>query len=80
MKVRVPLQTVVVFRDKVSVTPPIGQPFEFEDSEVEDIERMNPDALGKEASVDLSAADAKTEGKAVKGAAKASTEPKAGDL
>lgn len=80
MKVRVPLQTVVVMRDKVSVTPPIGQPFEFEDGEVADIERMNPDALGKEATVDVSAADAKTEGKAAAKGAGKNADAKAGDL
>lgn len=67
MKVRVPVQSVIVVRDGKSVSPPLGAPFEFEDAEVADIERMNPAALSVEATVDVSATDAKTEGKAAKG-------------
>lgn len=55
---RVPKQTVVVVRDGKSVTPPIGEPFEFTDEEVSQIESMNPDAISAEATVDLTKGDA----------------------
>ena len=58
MPKRTPKQTVVVMRDGKSVTPPIGEPFEFTKEEVEQIEAMNPDAISTEATVDLTQADA----------------------
>lgn len=43
--VLVPVQTVVVHRDGKSVTPPIGQPFEFTADEAAQIKAMNPGAV-----------------------------------
>lgn len=62
MKTRVPKQSVNVVRNGKLVQPEIGQPFDFEDQEVEDIERMNPDALSSEATVDLTKEDGKKKG------------------
>lgn len=55
---RVAKQTVVVVRDGKSVTAPIGEPFDFTEEEVSQIEAMNPDAISAEAKVDLAQADA----------------------
>lgn len=59
MPLRTPKQTIVVVRDKKSVTPPLGEPFEFTDEEVKQIEAMNPDAISAEATVDLTKTDDK---------------------
>lgn len=55
---RVPLQSVVVMRDGQSVVPPIGQVFEFTADEVAQLERMNPDAISAQATVDAEQAPA----------------------
>lgn len=55
---RTPKQSVVVVRDGKAVTPPMGEPFEFTEEEVEQITKMNPDALSAEAVVDLTKAEA----------------------
>jgi hypothetical protein len=52
---RTPLQSVVVFRDKKQVVPPIGQPFEFTAEEIEQIEAANPSAISDQVTM---AADA----------------------
>ncbi len=59
---RVPLQSITLIRDKKVLMPPIGEAFDFTDDEVAQIEKMNPDAIGEVASVNV----AKTE-KAAKG-------------
>ncbi len=67
MPKRVPQQSVVVVRDKASVSPPLGLPFEFTQDEIDQINAANPDALSTEAVVDL----AKEEKKPAKTAASA---------
>lgn len=51
--VRVPKHSIVVTRDGKSMTPPIGEPFSFTKEEIEQIEKMLPEALGTEAVVDV---------------------------
>lgn len=57
---RVPLQSIVVQRDGKSFTPPIGQPFDFTKEEVDQIERMAPEAISTEAVVDVTAVEAES--------------------
>jgi len=45
MATRVPLQAVVVLRDGKFVTTPLNEPFEFTDGELEDIAKLNPNAV-----------------------------------
>lgn len=63
---RVPLQSITVIRKSQAFVPPIGEPFDFTDDEVEQIEAMNPDALGTKAVVDVVKAE-KAEKAASKG-------------
>jgi hypothetical protein len=55
---RVPLQSVVVMRDGQSFCPPIGVVFEFTSDEVKQIERMRPEAISAQATVDAEKAEA----------------------
>ena len=57
MPKRIPVQTVRVYRDGKQVTPKIGEPFDFNDAELKDITRMNPNAVTKIGQVDLSDED-----------------------
>lgn len=54
---RVPLQSITVMRDKKTFNPPIGEPFDFTDEEVEQVMAMNPDALSEVASVNVAKGD-----------------------
>ncbi len=63
---RVPLQSITVIRKNQACVPPIGEPFDFTDEEVAQIETMNPDALGTMAVVDVAKAE-KAEKAASKG-------------
>lgn len=86
MPKRVPVQTIVVTRDGKRVTPKIGDAFDFTAEELDDINRVNPDAvrkvviedklLEKEFTQDEKDAAAKAEADA-KSAAKAPTSAKA---
>lgn len=60
MPKRVPLQSVVVKRDGASTIPMIGQPFEFTEQEVAEIEATNPDALTAEVVVDMAKEEKKS--------------------
>jgi hypothetical protein len=42
---RIPTQTVIVYRDKKQVVPPIGEVFDFTRQEVDEIKSVAPDAL-----------------------------------
>jgi hypothetical protein len=71
MPKRVPLETITLQRTKdgkptgdasnplMSVSPKIGDPFEFTAAEIEHIEKVRPEALSSEIKVDLKADDAK---------------------
>ncbi len=61
---RVPMQSISVIRDGKSECPPIGVAFDFTKEEVEQIGKMNPDALGVEAVVDVTKAQAESPKKA----------------
>lgn len=54
---RVPLQSITLIRDKKVVNPTIGEAFDFTDDEVAQIEKMNPDAIGEVASVNVAKAE-----------------------
>lgn len=54
---RVPLQSITLIRDKKVLNPPIGEAFDFTDDEVAQIEKMNPDAIGEVASVNVAKAE-----------------------
>lgn len=54
---RVPLQSITLIRDKKVFMPPIGEAFDFTDDEVAQIEKMNPDAIGEVASVNVAKAE-----------------------
>jgi hypothetical protein len=54
---RVPLQSITLIRDKKVLMPPIGEAFDFTDDEVAQIEKMNPDAIGEVASVNVAKAE-----------------------
>lgn len=70
MPLRTPIQTITVAREvvtskdekgkdikqRVAVTPPLNEPFDFTDDEIAQIEAMNPNALSIMATVDLTAA------------------------
>lgn len=72
MPKRVPLQSFVVQRTKdgksvgsadnplSSVSPKIGEAYEFTDAELKQIEAMNPGGISAEGKVDLSKADEAT--------------------
>lgn len=90
MPKRVPVQTIVVTRDGKRVTPKIGDAFDFTAEELDDINRVNPDAvrkvviedklLEKEFTQDEKDAAAKAEAdakEAAKNAAKGTTSAKA---
>lgn len=47
MPKRVPVNTVIVKRDGKSFAPPIGKPFDFTQSELDDINRLMPNAVRK---------------------------------
>lgn len=47
MPKRIPLQTVVLWRDGQQVVPPINRAFDFTKEELETIEKLNPSAIGK---------------------------------
>lgn len=57
MPKRVPLQSIVVQRDvngtRTNFTPPIGEAFEFSADEIKFLEKHNPQAIGKQATVDV---------------------------
>ena len=57
MPKRVPVNSVFVVRDGKQVSPTIGEPFNFTDEELTDIERLMPEAISTDATVDLSASD-----------------------
>ncbi len=61
---RVPLQSITVVRDKTPVVPPIGQPFDFTEDEIDQITKMNPDAIGEVASINVAEAEKVSKGKA----------------
>lgn len=63
MPKRVPMQTVVVMREKVQVVPPLGEPFEFTGDEIAQIDKMSPGALSEMAQVNLKAEDKKADAK-----------------
>ena len=75
MAKKVPLVSVGVKRDGITVFPKIGEPFEFTDAELKDLTK-----LSKETKVDYFRApvneggDTKTDGKAGKGKAPATSE------
>lgn len=50
---RTPLQSIVLYRDGKTFTPPIGEVFEFTQAEADEIERVNPDALSSQATVSV---------------------------
>lgn len=45
MPVMIPRQSIKVIRNKEGVIPVIGQPFEFTDDEIAEVEQASPDAL-----------------------------------
>lgn len=45
MAIRIPVQTITVGRDGKNVIPTIGQPFDFTDEEIKQIEASNPAAV-----------------------------------
>lgn len=47
MPKRIPLQTVVLWRDGAQVVPPLNRAFDFTKEELETLEKMNPAAIGK---------------------------------
>lgn len=47
MPKRIVAQTVIIQREGVSVTPPIGATYDFSADEIKQIERLNPEALEK---------------------------------
>ena len=47
MPKRIPLQRVIVQREGKQIVPPLGDEFDFTAEEIEDINRMNPDAVRK---------------------------------
>lgn len=47
MPKRIVAQTVIIQREGVSVTPAIGSQYEFTAKEIEQIDRLNPEALEK---------------------------------
>lgn len=54
MPKRVPVQSVIVHRKELgSFCPPLGEPFEFTDAEIAQIDKMNPGALSDMAQVNL---------------------------
>lgn len=61
MPIRVPLQSVVVLRNKQSVTPPLDKPFEFTDDEIAQIEAVNPAALSDVVTVPVADLEKKPE-------------------
>lgn len=54
MPKRIPLQTVVLWRDGQQVVPPLSRAFDFTKEELETIEKLNPDAIGKIINADSS--------------------------
>lgn len=56
---RVCVQSVTVMRDGKPFSPAVGAPFDFTKDELADIERMNPDAITKQVTVDVTAAPKK---------------------
>lgn len=68
MPTRIPVQTVIVHRDGKNIAAPIGKPFSFTDTELSDINKVNPGAVRhvvNEAPVEAEVVKiaAKTEGK-----------------
>lgn len=47
MPSRIPTQKIIVQRGGKNVSPPIGEKFEFTAEELEDINKVNPDAVRK---------------------------------
>jgi hypothetical protein len=47
MPKRIPLQTVVLWRDGEQVVPPLNRAFDFTKEELDTIEKLNPAAIGK---------------------------------
>lgn len=47
MAKRVPVQTIIVYRDGKRVAPPIGKPYDFTADEIKSINDRNPDASRK---------------------------------
>ena len=45
MAIRIPVQTITVGRDGKNIIPTIGQPFDFTDEEIKQIEASNPTAV-----------------------------------
>lgn len=45
MAIRIPVQTITVGRDGKNIVPTIGQPFDFTDEEIKQIEASNPAAV-----------------------------------
>ena len=45
MAIRIPVQTITVGRDGKNIVPTIGQPFNFTDEEIKQIEASNPAAV-----------------------------------
>ena len=45
MPKRVAVQTIRVLRGKEVVSAPLGEPFDFTDQEIADVEAVNPDAF-----------------------------------
>lgn len=45
MVIRIPVQTITVGRDGKNIVPTIGQPFDFTDEEIKQIEASNPAAV-----------------------------------
>jgi len=61
MPIRVPLQSVVVHRNKQAVVPPLDKPFDFTEDEIVQIEAVNPTALSDVVTVPVSELDKKPE-------------------
>lgn len=55
MPKRIPAQVIVVVRKGARVEPKIGEPFDFTAEEIEQVERLNPDAFDKRAVVETGA-------------------------
>lgn len=68
MAIRIPVQTITVGREGKNIVPTIGQPFDFTDEEIKQIETSNPAAVRNP----VVEADAEqVEAKATKGGKKA---------
>ena len=70
MAIRIPVQTITVGRDGKNIVPTIGQPFDFTDEEIKQIEASNPAAV-RNPVVEAEPVVEQAEAKATKGGKKA---------